>query len=416
VRKVINELKESDEVFLSELIWREFFIQILISIYFLPRVCGCKENYNAPWTRLKFFAVLTFVTAVLATSLSCMAGIDLLVSGSHTEAKVGYGLIVVGIAFYQFSWALLFLTCVMRIQSTLNNGQLVKYQMANRVYYFLYSLGICNVVFFLVMWLIITVFGQSLDDSTKESIYLLYDSVIYLLVLVIIPIANVVFLIVLKNILKAQIEYFVDMNGDLQLVKIEPAPAKAKAKVEVEKDGISSATAIDATGGTSKNGMQKVSNSTPEANTPRNESGAHSFPEARNCLIEPWSVENASRYTLLSAISAFSSAFFPFVAFIFYYSSSIKNDRPRSIKLSYAIVCVGFDQVFNAICVIFLFQFSTEHFHKFCACPLKCLERCCLRLLMNERHQKVLSTERDYHHLLFQRSMSVEYDEQEIVL
>ena len=41
VRKVISELKQSDDVFLSELIWREFFIQIL---FHYPRVIN--ENFK----------------------------------------------------------------------------------------------------------------------------------------------------------------------------------------------------------------------------------------------------------------------------------------------------------------------------------------------------------------------------------
>ena len=41
VRKVISELKQSDDVFLSELIWREFFIQIM---FHYPRVIG--ENFK----------------------------------------------------------------------------------------------------------------------------------------------------------------------------------------------------------------------------------------------------------------------------------------------------------------------------------------------------------------------------------
>jgi len=41
LRKIISELKESDEVFLSELIWREFFMQIM---YHFPRVVN--ENFK----------------------------------------------------------------------------------------------------------------------------------------------------------------------------------------------------------------------------------------------------------------------------------------------------------------------------------------------------------------------------------
>jgi deoxyribodipyrimidine photo-lyase len=41
VRKIIRELKPEDEVFLSELIWREFFIQIM---YHFPRVVN--ENFK----------------------------------------------------------------------------------------------------------------------------------------------------------------------------------------------------------------------------------------------------------------------------------------------------------------------------------------------------------------------------------
>ena len=44
VRKIISTLKESDNVFLSELIWREFFMQI---IYHFPKVIS--ENFKAKY-------------------------------------------------------------------------------------------------------------------------------------------------------------------------------------------------------------------------------------------------------------------------------------------------------------------------------------------------------------------------------
>jgi len=47
VRKIISALKESDNIFLSELIWREFFMQI---IYHFPKVVS--ENFKVKYDRI----------------------------------------------------------------------------------------------------------------------------------------------------------------------------------------------------------------------------------------------------------------------------------------------------------------------------------------------------------------------------
>jgi deoxyribodipyrimidine photo-lyase len=49
VREVINQLKQSDSIFLSELIWREFFIQIM---YHFPRVVN--ENFKIKYNGIQW--------------------------------------------------------------------------------------------------------------------------------------------------------------------------------------------------------------------------------------------------------------------------------------------------------------------------------------------------------------------------